>query len=255
MFLHIENQKILWQTLQRTPYLVEFTQKYSGQSEIWFKNMSEQFYTQWISNHGRIPTNAVELLEINKNALQFMVTDLKRLLGYTSMEITTSPIESYNVSQERQRREDAWSSNFNKFQNEYNQLLKQPAIPLRELPTETADSKIKNMDELLREHAKMREIELLTYLPQKNAKPQSNKIRILDELGNIEMHINGENKKKTVRWLSDATESEATGSEMDSREATGSEATGSEMDSREATGSDANQNEMDSREEEILHSL
>jgi len=250
MFLHIENQKILWQTLQKTPYLVEFTQKYSGQSEIWFKNMSEQFYTQWISNHGRIPTNAVELLEINKNALQFMVTDLKRLLGYTSMEITTSPIESYNVSQERQRREDAWSSNFNKFQNEYNQLLKQPAIPLRELPTETADSKIKNMDELLREHAKMREIELLNYLPQKNAKPQSNKIRILDELGNIEMHINGENKKKTVRWLSDATgsdanQSEATGNEMDSREATGSE----------ATESDANQNEMDSREEEILHSL
>lgn len=250
MFLHIENQKILWQTLQKTPYLVEFTQKYSGQSEIWFKNMSEQFYTQWISNHGRIPTNAVELLEINKNALQFMVTDLKRLLGYTYMEITTSPIESYNVSQERQRREDAWSSNFNKFQNEYNQLLKQPAIPLRELPTETADSKIKNMDELLREHAKMREIELLNYLPQKNAKPQSNKIRILDELGNIEMHINGENKKKTVRWLSEATGSEATGSE----------ATGNEMDSREATGSeatesDANQNEMDSREEEILHSL
>jgi hypothetical protein len=245
MFLHIENQKILWQTLQRTPYLVEFTQKYSGQSEIWFKNMSEQFYTQWISNHGRIPTNAVELLEINKNALQFMVTDLKRLLGYTSMEITTSPIESYNVSQERQRREDEWSSNFNKFQNEYNQLLKQPAIPLRELPTETTDSKIKNMDELLREHAKMREIELLNYLPQKNAKPQSNKIRILDELGNIEMHINGENKKKTVRWLSEATGSDANQSE----------ATGSEMDSREANQSDVNQNEMDSREEEVLHSL
>ena len=174
-----------------------------------------------------------------------MVTDLKRLLGYTSMEITTSPIESYNVSQERQRREDEWSSNFNKFQNEYNQLLKQPAIPLRELPTETTDSKIKNMDELLREHAKMREIELLNYLPQKNAKPQSNKIRILDELGNIEMHINGENKKKTVRWLSEATGSDANQSE----------ATGSEMDSREANQSDVNQNEMDSREEEVLHSL
>jgi hypothetical protein len=111
------------------------------------------------------------------------------------------------------------------------------------------------MDELLREHAKIREIELLTYLPQKNAIPQSNKIRILDELGNIEMHINGENKKKTVRWLSEATGSEATGSEATGSEATGSEATESEATESEATESEANQSEMDSREEEVLHSL
>ena len=250
MFLHIENQKILWQTLQKTPYLVEFTQKYSGQREIWFKSMSEQFYTQWISNHSRLPTNAVELLEINKHALQFMVTDLKRLLGYTFTEIT-SPIESYNVVEEKQRREEVWSSNFNKFQYEYNQLLKQPAVPLRELPSESADSKIKNMDELLREQAKMREMDLSTYLPQKNTKPQSGKIRILDELGNIEMHINSQNKKKTVRWLSEATGSEATGSEATQSE----DATQFDVDSREENQIDVDSREEDNREEEMLHSL
>jgi hypothetical protein len=180
MFLHKENQQLLWQTLQKTPYLIEFTQKFAGHREEWFCSVLEHFFTQWISKNGNIPTNARELLDINKHALQFMVTDLKRVLGYQSTN-TASPVgilSPYNVAEERKRKEDSWSTNFNQYQSEYNQLLKKPALPVRELPSTTSDEKIKNMEELLKEHEKMRDMDLTIYMP---AKPVT-KLNIMDEI-------------------------------------------------------------------------
>ena len=224
MFLHKENQLLLWNTLQKSPYLVEFTQKFAGYREEWFRGSIEQFYTQWISRNNRVPNNAKELLEINKYALQAMVTDLKRLLGYNASQQFGTPVSaqpnaiiqsvksqnelpSYDVNAERKQREDEWSSNFNKYQTEYNQLLKQPAIPTRGLPSETGGEKIKNMDELIREHAKMRDMDLSIYSPPP---PQNSqiidkpvpKLRILDEIERIEMHVDEHDPiaKKSVRF-------------------------------------------------------
>lgn len=235
MFLHKENQLLLWQTLQKSPYLIEFSQKFAGYREEWFRGSIEQFYTQWISHNNRVPNNAKELLEINKYALQAMVTDLKRLLGYnasmSSQQFGThvltqsikasetlpsyqtrvaaqSELPSYDVNAERKQREDEWSTNFNKYQTEYNQLLKQPAVPMRGLPSETGGEKIKNMDELIREHAKMRDMDLSIYSPPP---PQNSpildkqvpKLRILDEIERIEMHVEEHAEqptKKSVRF-------------------------------------------------------
>jgi hypothetical protein len=223
MFLHPENRQLLWQTLQKSPYLVEFTQKFAGYREEWFRNIIEQFYTQWISQNGLIPTNAHELLETNKNAIQMMVTEMKRLLGYSVVvpdqrQTNTSGvyISSYNVGDERKKREDAWSENYSRYQSEYNQLLVRPKVPLGELPSESADTKIKNMDELVREHAKFRDIELQQYLPQKPAvsrQPVTPKLKIMgeiakmDEICEISSPEQKETNDKRVRW-SDTIEHE-----------------------------------------------
>jgi hypothetical protein len=222
MFLHNENQQLLWQTLQKTPYLIEFSQKFAGYREEWFKGTIEQFYTQWISRNNRVPTNAKELLEINKYALQVMVADLKRLLGYSSshrinnamdttqkIEVSGSvPIPTYDINSERKQRGEQWSSNFNKYQTEYNQMLKTADIPMRGLPSETGGEKIKNMDELLREHAKMRDMDLSIYSPPSTSKnmiqPENQipKLKILDEIERIEMNVDETDPiiKKTVRF-------------------------------------------------------
>jgi hypothetical protein len=205
MFLHAENQQLLWQTLQKSPYLVEFTQKFAGYREAWFRSVSEQFYLQWISsNSSRVPTNARELLEINKQALQFMVTDLKRMLGYgqnsgptTNISNANIPIiPTYNVAEERQQREDKWSTDFNKFQSEYNRLLERPALPMRGLTSESGDEKIKNMDELLQQHAKMRDMDLSIYSPPPNT-PNTPKLKIMDELERLDIE---EKQIKSVHW-------------------------------------------------------
>jgi len=217
MFLHTENHQLLWQTIQRSPYLIEFAQKYTGHREVWFRGILEQFYTQWISDNGSVPTNARELLEMNKYALQTMVADLKQTLGYSG-SITErvwseaggqqnvgirdryaetqseNVMRSYNVADEKKRREDKQSSDFNQFQSEYNKLLKSPDLPMRELPSESVNEKITNMEELIQEHKRMREMELEKYLGPSTAKVLQNpnmppKLKIMDEIERIEMEI------------------------------------------------------------------
>ena len=213
MFLHSENQQLLWQTLQKSPYLVEFTQKFAGHREEWFRGTIEQFYTQWISQNNPLPSNARELLEINKLALQTMVADLKRVLGYHGTPSSSSQpatkieepsnydIRSYDVAAERKQREDAFSANFNKYQSEYNRLLERPAVPVRELPSESTDAKIKNMEELLKEQARLREMDLSIHSSPPPQKPDAApRLRIMDEIDNMEMII--EEPRRSVRFLS-----------------------------------------------------
>ena len=222
MFLHAENQQLLWQTLQKSPYLVEFTQKFAGYRDAWFCEISEQFYTQWISENGRVPTNARELLAINKRALQTMVADLKRLLGYTTIsspqsEALSPTMNPYNVAEERKRREDKHSEDFNQYQSEYNQMLQRPAVPMRGLPSESTDAKIKNMDELLEEQTRLREMDLEKYgtkpqqtkdIKTKDANTISNmpqKLKIMNEIERVEMEIvsfseDASRGNKSVRW-------------------------------------------------------
>lgn len=203
MFLHAENQQLLWQTLQKSPYLVEFTQKFAGHRDEWFRGTIEQFYTQWISQNNPLPSNARELLEINKLALQTMVADLKRLLGYplsspSQPNTNANDIRPYDVAAERKQREDAFSANFNKYQSEYNRLLERPELPMQALPAESGGEKIKNMEELVKEHARMRDMDLSIHASsQPTAAP---KLRIMDEIDNMEMTI--EEPKRIVRFSS-----------------------------------------------------
>lgn len=194
MFLHIENRTILWNSLQKSPYIVEFLQKYPAHRETWFRGIIEQFYTQWISQpqNQSIPQTANELLEMNKAALKIMVSDLKRLLGYhlsapsgpgSSPSASgpgsspsgpayqeygagkTVPLISYDVASEKKKREDKWSSEFSQYQTEYNRMLSGPVLPRNVLPTENIDERIKNADELLAEYAKRRELDLPAFSP------------------------------------------------------------------------------------------
>ena len=101
MFFHADNQRLLYETLQKSPYFIEFSQKYASEKEKWFLNAPGQFYAQYRTGIDETK-DAKSLLEINKQALRFMVLDLKRILGYHD-QITTAatiPISIYNVSLE-----------------------------------------------------------------------------------------------------------------------------------------------------------
>jgi hypothetical protein len=218
MFLHPENKTLLWQTLQKSPFFLEFTQKFTGYREEWFRGITEQFFTEWISRDGRVPTNARELLEINKFAIQMMVADLRRLLGVTDTP-SYQPIVAintpYNVAEERKKREDAISENYSRYQSEYNRLLKPPALPIKELPSASADEKIQNIEELVKEHTRMRDLDLAIH---SGASPSSSnqpsqigpaKIKIMDEIPNIETFVVEETPtKKQVHWDSNNIEIE-----------------------------------------------
>lgn len=206
MFLHKENQQLLWQTLQKSPYLVEFSQKYAGYREEWFKGIVEQFYTQWISQNKSLPTNARELLEINKSAIQVMVADIKRLLGYSSVPLVKTEsisrkvdsfaeLPTYNIAEERKRKEDEWSSSLTQYQTEYNRLLERPVLPVKELPVESIDEKLDNIEELVKQHTKLREMDLSTH-SSPTSQQSTMKIKIMNEI-NPDESLQG---NKSVHW-------------------------------------------------------
>ena len=206
MFLHPENQQLLWQTLQKSPYLIEFAQTFAGHREEWFRNMIEQFYTQWISQNKHVPTNAKELLEINKCAIQMMVSDLKRLLGLSQPILNASfDISPQNMTDERKRKEDNFSENYNRYQSEYNRLLERPSLPIKELPKESSDEKIMNIEELVKRHTQMREMDLAIHSSSpKPLKSQNGvsveRIKIMDEIHGVEIVEVPVQMKKQVHW-------------------------------------------------------
>ena len=165
MFFHADNQRLLYATLKKSPYLIEFSQKYPADKEKWLLNVSEQFYESERTDVDAA-INPKSLLEINKQALRFMIADLKRILGYHD-QITTAatiPISVYNVSLEKTSREDKWSNEFSSYQAEYNRLLAPPVRPETAFASEM-DEKIKNMDELLAEQVKRRTVEYAELMP------------------------------------------------------------------------------------------
>ena len=205
MFFHAENQQMLWRAIQKSPYFLEFSQKYAGHKETWFQGISEQFYSNRISHNGLVPTNAKELLEMNKRALEYFVLDLKRLLGYH--ESVTDPLSSYNVAKEKQTREETNAAKFNNYQEEYGRLLQRPALPQNGLPSESAaNQKIKNMDELLVEQAKLREMDLAVFSPKVPPPNDPVKLKIFDEIEKMEMisfdinEIGEHPQQKSVSW-------------------------------------------------------
>jgi hypothetical protein len=138
-----------------------------------------------------------------------MVADLKRLLGYSSPPISEpsnyNDLQSYNVAVERKKREDSWTSMYNQYQTEYHQLLETRTVPSRALPIESVvDDKITNMEELVREHAKIRDIDMNPFKspPKSNTNPSTTpKLKIMDEIvERIEINIPDEYVKKTVQW-------------------------------------------------------
>jgi hypothetical protein len=162
MFFHADNQRLLYETLQKSPYFIEFSQKYASEKEKWFLNMPGQFCAQYRTGIDETK-DAKSLLEINKQALRFMVLDLKRILGYHD-QITATPISVYNVSLEKASREDKWTNEFSSYQEEYNRLLAPPVRPETAFASEK-DEKIKNMDELLAEQVKRRTVEYAELMP------------------------------------------------------------------------------------------
>lgn len=190
MFFHADNQRLLYETLQKSPYFIEFSQKYAAEKEGWFLSAPVQFYER---NRADVDAsiNPKSLLEINQKALRFMVLDLKRLLGYPD---TTNPatIITYNVSLDKASREDRWSNEYKSYQEEYNRLLAAPVRPETVFSAEV-DEKIKNMDELLAEQVKRRTMDYAELMPPAPSNgPSVNtgsiRLKIMEDIDRVEMN-------------------------------------------------------------------
>jgi hypothetical protein len=179
LYVHPENQEILWNIMNQNPYLNSLlSYQSSEQKQEWFKNIIQTFYQQ--NSHKTL--DKAQLNQLNKDTLTYMINYAKAVPAPSTMEssylnqrnqrtvetfqtkIATPPIVPDN-------RADTFNQQFTARQKEYETMLdkKPPAEPDFKEPL--GDGVISNMDELIKRHMEERDAQLQQYAPKPPSVP------------------------------------------------------------------------------------
>jgi uncharacterized small protein (DUF1192 family) len=209
-YIHHENQKLLWNTIQKTPIFNNL----GSQQTQWFKSVIQHFYEEY-PNAKTIKTKD-ELQNINRATISFMVNSLKEMFqpkqtpppssqpnyGNTSLPSTTGSNERVSY----------YNDQFNNRQKEYESMNAKPLPPSNDIVSEKiSDEAITNMDELIRQQMEQRELELKMY----GQSPMSKKISINEDVqipinavihAELNNEIVEERPKRNVSWKDENNE-------------------------------------------------
>lgn len=166
-YISVENQTLLWKTINRSPQLANNT--IAINREQWFSNIIKQFYEQIKS-----PSLSIaDLKGLNQQTIVYMVGDLKRIEALY-MPAKPSAIEpSYETPtasrsltfENPQTRMSMYNDQFTSRQKEYENMLKPPAPPIANFGEKIEEEAITNMDELLQQQIKQREYDVAQVRP------------------------------------------------------------------------------------------
>lgn len=175
LFVHRENQQILWNAIHPHPLFVEFASRYPQQTEAWFQTAVGQFYAKLTVS---IATTA-QLLEINKQAIAWMIQDLRAKVGKPVPLSASEPVaagggfhlseslargyEPYDVNKEKQRKEEEKQSLFSNYQSNYNAMFQRNAPKTVDFSEPMHDGKIENIDSLIRQQQVLREQDMVPF--------------------------------------------------------------------------------------------
>lgn len=219
LFVHPENQKILWNIISGNPFIIRyFEYKPSQAKELWFKQSIEDFYTR-IQGKNIDPS---ELNNLNKEALTSMIQSVHlqnpQYTAHNSSQYT-SPHENASITQQyiptqepmntmthantintpeiiKDNKEDIFNKQFKMRQQEYDNML-QRNTPQEIDFRETSNDENKDINELLEREKRERE-ELLKPVQS------TNKLSIdSNNSNNITLEaieLQEPKEKKTVSW-------------------------------------------------------
>mgnify|MGYP003706619763 FL=1 len=144
-YITASNQEMLWRTIKKNALFDQvLTQE---QQPIWFREIIGNFYSE---NANKNPSNN-ELLELNKSTLRFMILNLKGRREPVLNEPINDRLEPQSVS---------YQSNYDTLQNDYNNMHKRNVPQEPDFKEKIDDEKIQNMDELIQQQLKERELEM-----------------------------------------------------------------------------------------------
>ena len=126
-YIHPENQKLLWNTIQKTPI---FNNLGSRQTQ-WFKSVIQHFYEEY-PNAKMIRTQE-DLQNINRATISFMVNSLKEMaqpkeVAQPTQMIQTSPLSLPSTTGSNERM-TYYNDQFNHRQKEYESMNSKPLPP------------------------------------------------------------------------------------------------------------------------------
>jgi hypothetical protein len=136
-YISIDNQTMLWYTIQKIQLLHEKIP--TNQQQEWFKNILGIFYQQNMNVN-------YDLRQLNKNTISYMINLLKQ---------NTEKQESY-------------TRQFVDRQQDYDKMIKKDLPPEPNFKEPLGDGVIENMEELLQQQLKQRELDVHTPFPIEN---------------------------------------------------------------------------------------
>jgi hypothetical protein len=221
-YIHPENQKLLWNTIQKTPI---FNNLGSRQTQ-WFKSVIQHFYEEY--PNAKVIKTKDELQTINRATVSFMVNSLKEMFQPKQTATPSSETNYGNTllpsTTGSNERVSYYNDQFNNRQKEYESMNAKPLPPTNSIVDEKiSDEAITNMDELIRQQIEQRELEMKMY-GQGPIVQQPKKLNINEEIPknsvenlivyndeNKEKNEKNENKeksKKSVSWNTEENEFE-----------------------------------------------
>lgn len=151
-YISIDNQTMLWSTIQKIQLLHEKIP--TNQQQEWFKNILGMFYQQNINTK-------YDLRQLNKETISYMINTLKQ-----------------NIE-----KQESYTRQFVDRQQDYDKMIKKELPPEPNFKEPLGDGVIENMEELLQQQMKQRELDVHAPLPIDN---NNNNIRKeVDELHKI----------------------------------------------------------------------
>ena len=169
-FIHPENQKLLWNTIQKVPL---FNANIPIQNQnFWFKQIIGDFYNR---NQYR-KLNSLELQELNKETIGYMIKQLKNIsppsVHHPPPPQIPQPIGELKpnffaepASHRIESKSESYSRQFLERQNDYHSMIKKEIPPEPNFQDKIDDVAIDNMEELVKQHLKQRELEVQMFSP------------------------------------------------------------------------------------------
>lgn len=210
LFVHPENQKILWNIINGNPFIIRYFESQPHQAkEMWFKQSIEDFYSKIQGKE----INPQELNNINKEVLTSMIQSVNLQNPQFSAHNSSIPYQQQQPEPQntmthnaintppvvKDNREEMFNKQFQMRQNEYDSMLQKKVPTEIDFREKQTDENNQNINELLEREQRERE-KLM------NSLQHSNKIQIDDKPNNIKLEpvdLEEPKSKKSVSWNND----------------------------------------------------
>lgn len=193
LYILIENQKLIWETMNKIPQFQEFGKTDQGEQQKWFQHIIQQFYE---SNKFKL-LSVQDLQQLNRETLGYMIRELKTMklkslapvfsnlsspqydlfnepTVFTDQQHLLSAAEKKSVTRDylMEKKQEELNRQFSARQNEYSSMLKKgPGLEIDfRLPMDT-DEPIENIEELIKSQVNQRNIEFSPMKSQSETEP------------------------------------------------------------------------------------
>jgi hypothetical protein len=195
LYINEGNQRILWSTIKSLPV---FTRNIADEEKaIWFKEIIGYMYEK---NKHRKLTNT-QLQELNKDTISYMIRELQTIQhnrshveSYSNSSLTGSlqssnmnmlskpnPFLEPSASHRMESKSESYSKQFLERQKEYEDMNRKIEPPRPVFQEQVEDGAIDNMEELVKQHLKQRELDIENIKQVNYDVPQKKSIKIVDD--------------------------------------------------------------------------